>query len=409
MPKKYLNLEPGEVVRRTYKSDLFRGAFEGILSAGIQTFALFIAIRYFQAGQSVKSLIAAAPFIGMFLSLFLVHYAAGSRYSKSAWGAVPSFITGVCLILAGWSGSISWFALFVITGYVCRSALLPFLTSIYGDNYPPYSRAAYFSKPLILTVGFSAAFGFVGSSLLEWDLRYFSWLFTLLGLCGLGKGLAIYSMPSRLMEANDHKNPFSNLKYVFLDRSFGYVLFTWFLMGFANLWSLPLRVDYITSSEFGIEGSPLLVAFIITILPEVIRLIFTPFWARMFDRMNFIILRIILNLLFAAGVAGFFASNNVWIVGMGSALIGLAFSGGSIAWSLWVTKYAPPDKTAAYMSVHVCLTGVRGAIGPIVGYWTANRIGIFNFGWLSCAIMLFATALLIPEIKHGRRTSAPKL
>ena len=399
----YSTLSKQEITKKTFHCDLARGGFEGMLAAGSQTFCLFIAIRYFNAGETIKSLIAAAPFMGMFLSLILVHYAEGTGWRKSLLGALPSVLTGGCLIVAAWSKSVEMYALFIIIGYIGRSALLPFLTDIYGDNYPADKRGNFFSTPLILTVGISAAFGYVGSSLLEIDIEYFSWLFTLLGFCALAKAWAIYCMPSKNIEANSHWHPLANFKYVIQDRAFGYVLLTWFIMGFANLWTLPLRVDYVTSPEFGIEGSASFVALIITIIPDTIRMLFIPFWAKMFDRMNFVTLRIVLNLLFAIGVGSFFISKNPWVIGVGSGLIGLAFAGGSIAWSLWVTKYAPPGKTAAYMSVHVSLTGIRGTLGPMIGYWAYEKIGVVNVGLLSAAMMVVASLMLIPEIRHGRR------
>ena len=174
-------------------------------------------------------------------------------------------------------------------------------------------------------------------------------------------------------------------------------------MGFANLWTLPLRVDYVTAPEWGIEGSAIYVAMIITIIPETIRMILIPFWASLFDKMNFVVLRMTLNLLFGFGVLLFFITSNPWVIGMGSALIGAAFAGGSIAWNLWVTKYAPPGKAGAYMSVHVSLTGIRGTIGPILGYWAVNLIGARNIGIVSFVMMFFATLMLIPEIKHGAK------
>ncbi|MFQ5449151.1 MAG: MFS transporter [Nitrospinaceae bacterium] len=400
------SLLDADVTLKTYRYDLWRGGFEGVLSTGAQTFCLFIAIRYYHAGETVKSLIASAPFMGMFLSLILVHHAEGSRWRKSLWGALPATVTGLCLLLAAWVPFAEGFAFFVIVGYICRSALLPFLTDIYGDNYPPRQRGTYFSRSLILTVGVSAGFGFVGSSLLQLDLGHFHWLFTFLGLCGLGKAYAIYSMPSSPIEGNLHTNPFANLKYVIRDRSFGYVLVTWFIMGFANLWTLPLRVEYVTSSTYGIEGSAVLVALIITVIPDTMRMLFIPFWAKLFDTMNFVVLRMVLNILFAAGVGSFFITGNPWVIGMGAALIGFSFAGGSIAWNLWVTKYAPPGKTAAYMSVHVFLTGIRGTLGPLIGYWAIDQIGPVNIGLLSAGMMVLATVMLIPEIQLGKRGSA---
>lgn len=395
------NLE--EKTQKTYRGDLWRGGFEGVLSSGAQTFCLFIAIRFFHAGETTKALIAAAPFMGMFLSMVLLHYASFTQWKKSTWGALPSFITGGCLFIAAWTQSLTLFACTVIAGYICRSALIPFITEIYSDNYPPDKRAAFFSRPLLLTVGVAALSGFIGSWILELDIDNYHWLFTFLGLCAIGKAMAIISMPSETILNSSHTNPFGNMKYAIHDKSFGYVLLTWFIMGFANLWTLPLRVDYITAPQWGIEGSAIFVAMIITIIPETMRMLLIPFWASLFDKMNFVILRMILNLFFGFGILLFFVTSNPWIIGLGSAMIGAAFAGGSIAWNLWVTKYAPPGKTGAYMSVHVSLTGIRGTIGPIMGYWTVNLIGAQNIGILSFAMMLFATLMLIPEIKHGHR------
>jgi len=408
MPRSIELREPGgetleEKTVKTYHCDLWRGGFEGVLSSGAQTFCLFIAIRFFNAGETIKALIAAAPFMGMFLSMLLLHYASLTNWKKSTWGAIPSFITGGCLLIAAWAQSLTLFACLVIAGYICRSALLPFITEIYSDNYPPGKRATFFSKPLLLSVGIAALSGFIGSWFLELNINNYHWIFTFLGFCAFAKAVAIFSMPSEPIVDSPHTNPFGNMKYIIKDKSFGYVLLTWFIMGFANLWTLPLRVDYVTAPEWGIEGSAIYVAMIITIIPETIRMILIPFWASLFDKMNFVVLRMTLNLFFGFGVLLFFVTSNPWVIGMGSALIGAAFAGGSIAWNLWVTKYAPPGKAGAYMSVHVSLTGIRGTIGPILGYWTVNLIGARNIGIVSFAMMFFATLMLIPEIKHGAK------
>ena len=155
------NVNLTDKTQKTYLCDLWRGGFEGVLSSGAQTFCLFIAIRFFNAGDTTKALIAASPFMGMFLSMLLLHYASLTNWKKSTWGALPSLITGFCLILAAWAPSFILFACLVIAGYICRSALLPFITDIYGDNYPSDKRAAYFSKPLLLSVGIAALSGYI--------------------------------------------------------------------------------------------------------------------------------------------------------------------------------------------------------------------------------------------------------
>ena len=403
MPLEYSSLSSTELHKETYKYDLWRGFFEGIMSSGIQTFALFIAIRHYNAGERLKSIIAAAPFIGMILSLPLVYLTAGKGLKKSYCGAAPLVLSAIGLIIAAWTPILELYVLMISIAYICRGAVLPYLTSIYGDNYRKETRAKSFSKPLLLTVATSALFGLIGSLLLEINIINYRWVLTVVAISALAKAWAMSSIPTQTIEKVSHNNPFGSLAYTIKDKAFGYVLLTWFIMGFANLWVLPLRVDFIASSVYGIEASPLIVALIITIIPETMRFLFIPFWARLFDTMNFVVLRMILNILFGVGIALFFISKNLLVIGTGSALIGLAFAGGSIAWTLWVTKYAPPGKVSSYMSVHVCLTGIRGTIGPMIGYWTAAQVGVTTTGWISCGLMFIATIMLFPEIKHGRR------
>ena len=147
MPSEYSSLTTSELHRKTYKYDLWRGFFDGVLSSGIQTFALFIAIRYYNAGEGLKSLIAAAPFIGMILSLPLVHYTAGKGLKKSWCSAVLSALASVCLIIGAWIPSLEFYALMITIGYISRSVAIPYLTSIYSDNYPHHKRGESFSKP----------------------------------------------------------------------------------------------------------------------------------------------------------------------------------------------------------------------------------------------------------------------
>jgi hypothetical protein len=49
------------------------------------------------------------------------------------------------------------------------------------------------------------------------------------------------------------------------------------------------------------------------------------------------------------------------------------------------------------------VSGIRGTIGPMIGYWTAAQVGATMTGWISCGLMIRATIMLLPEIKHGRK------
>jgi len=401
------NLSPELLAQKTFRWDLLRGLFRGILTSGTQTFVLFIAIRYFHTGLFSKSLIGSAPYIGMIFSLLLFHYAATTELKKSVCASLPVVICGVLLVLSTASDSIWPYTLCVVLALILLNAIDPFVTSIYNDNYPANRRGVLYSKVVMVMVLTSVLSGFFGSSLMDKDPDFYRWVLLAMGIAGLGCAYALWHFPSHQIEVHNHTNPFSNLKIVLEDRSFGYVLLTWFIMGFANLWVLPLRVDYLASSTYGIEGSALFVATLVTIIPELMKAFSAPLLAQLFDRLNFIYLRMIINVIFGCGIAIFFLTKDPFVIAIGSVLIGIAFGGGSVAWGLWVTKYAPPGKVGAYMSVHVFLTGVRGTLGPLIGFWTVRHIGPTAIGMVSLSLMILATLMLIPEIKHGRGKNIP--
>jgi MFS family permease len=119
--------------------------------------------------------------------------------------------------------------------------------------------------------------------------------------------------------------------------------------------------------------------------------------------MNFFTLRVTLNMGFAIGVLAFFLSNSFWGLVTGAVVYGISNAGGDVAWSLWVTKFAPPERVADYMSVHTFLTGVRGVLAPALGFAAAGHLSMELLAGLSAALILAGSALLLPEIKWGRK------
>ena len=86
----------------------------------------------------------------------------------------------------------------------------------------------------------------------------------------------------------------------------------------------------------------------------------------------------------------------------GAVVFGISNAGGDVAWSLWVTKFAPPDRVADYMAVHTFLTGVRGVLAPAVAFYAAGHWTMGALAALSSGLILAATLLLIPEIRSGK-------
>lgn len=76
-------------------------------------------------------------------------------------------------------------------------------------------------------------------------------------------------------------------------------------MGFANLAMLPLRVEYLANPKYKLELTVGMVAVLTGVVPNLARLVLSPVWGWLFDRMNFFVLRVTLNLGFAIGILTF--------------------------------------------------------------------------------------------------------
>ena len=166
---------------------------------------------------------------------------------------------------------------------------------------------------------------------------------------------------------------------------------------------IPIRVEYLTNPVYGLEQNALTIATLILVIPNVFRLLLNPFWGWLFDRINFFLLRAVLNLFFAVGILIFFSSDKLLGMAIGQIFFGIAHAGGDIAWGLWVTKLAPPNKVADYMSVHTFFTGVRGVLAPVLGFSVlASGLAIGSLSLISAGLIVISAILLIPTIKQTR-------
>jgi hypothetical protein len=179
-------------------------------------------------------------------------------------------------------------------------------------------------------------------------------------------------------------------------------MIVWMLMGFANLMMTPLRIEYLANPLYGLALTPQEIALLTVIIPALVRLLLSPAWGWLFDRMNFFVLRITINLAFAASILVFFTGDSWLGLVLGAVVFGIAISGGDVAWSLWVTKFAPAHLVADYMSVHTFFTGVRGVLAPLLAFQLVTRISIASMGMVCTSLIVAASLILVPELLRRR-------
>lgn len=366
------------------------------------TFLLLIAVRWFSAGETAKALVAGGGSFGLILSPVAVSLVARVGWPSAQAASRISALGAICFVAMALVPRLPVFVIGSILGMTASAAAIPLLTQIYQDNYPEKARGHFFSRTVMIRIGAAALFSDLAGRALSDNIHLFRWLLLVFAAAFAFASWCLAQYPSRRLTARGGTHPLRALRFARTDALFRRTLICWMLMGFANLMMLPMRVEYLANPKYGLALDVGQIAFLTGVVPNLARLVMSPIWGWLFDRMNFFALRITLNLGFAIGIMAFFTSTDSTGLILGAIIFGISNAGGDVAWSLWVTKFAPPDHVADYMSVHTFFTGVRGVLAPLVAFHAARVLEIHALGWMATGLIALSSALLIPEIRYGR-------
>ncbi len=385
----------------TYKLDLLRAPLAGILEAGWTTFGLLVAIRFFDAPEGIKAVIAGAGPLGFLLAPAFLYTAARLNWSTSQAGGLTLCASAVLIWGVVFAPNLWFFAAFLVGAQIFGVQQNTLSAQIYSSNYGAQERGSRVALPFVLVAIAATGFAFVGGAILDWKLQNYPLIFAIMGLAAVGAALCFAKFPSTPLSLQAVKRPLQSLGLVGTDRLFGYLLFAWMLLGMGNLMTLPLRVEYLADPRYGINANNTVIALLLLIIPATCRILSTHLWGRLFDRLKLMTTRNLLNLCFLLSTSFFFFENIYWLA-LSMAALGFATGGGKIMWSLWVTKLASSDKVAGYMSVHMFLTGVRGVLAPFLGYWMLSASNPQLAGAGSAALIILAS-ILFTLVRHHPR------
>ena len=394
----------------TFRYEAFRAVAGGVLETASGTFLLLIAVRWFEAGAFAKGCVAAGAGLGYVLAPALVTAVEAARLPVARAAARLALVGAAALGLAALVPHLVVFVAGSMAGIAAAGAMHPLLTQIYQDNYPARSRGRYFSQTMVIRIASAAAFSAGAGSLLAADLGYFRAVLAIFAAALAFSSWCLHRIPSAELHVSGGRHPFRALRHVKHDAVFRTTLIAWMLMGFANLMMLPLRVEYLANPAYALALPADTIALLTGVVPNLARLVMSPIWGWLFDRANFFVLRIVLNVGFAVGVASFFASDTMTGFLFAAIVQGVSSAGGDLAWSLWVTKVAPPQRVAEYMSVHTFFTGVRGLFAPMLGFFLVAHWSVTAMGFVAAGLILAASAVLVPEARRHdlvRRPAAP--
>jgi MFS family permease len=369
------------------------------------TFLLIILVRHFHGSGVDKSIVAAAGNSGLLLTPGLLFLSRRLGLSSPKTLSLLLACSSILFFIASSVSSAAVFVTLVALGVLLPATASPLLTSILNNNYPPHKRGQLYAQNQAIRIATSILFGGLAGWFISGAIELY-WV--LIIVFGGALAWASYTF-SQIPGDNESASPtslFSCFRYLATDSLLRNTTISWMLLGFGNLMMLPLRVEYLANPRYGLNLSELEIALFVSILPNVARLGGTRVWGRLFDSMNFFTLRMVLNLSFLTGIISFFLTDAPIALGISALIFGFSTSGGDVAWTLWVTKFAPADKVADYMTVHTFFTGIRGLLAPFTAFTLLGVLSIQSLSVISAGLILTATLLLF-SIREGAKNRTP--
>lgn len=389
--------------KTTFHWDCVRGALAGIIETGYGGFALVIAIGFFQAPDTVKGIVAAASPLGLLFTPLSLSWFSKLNQPVSKIASTVSLVSGVLLLGAAFAQNLVGFLVPACLSFALAAQITPLLVHIWAENYPANKRGAYLSISMMMSVAAAFCFSMFGGWLLDRDIETYRWVLGAIAVCYLLTGFALRQVPSTPLQRSSSENPLRNLGYAIEDKVFGVMLLGWMFLGFGNLMVLPLRVEYLLQPEYGIMASKLWVMLITIAIPAFFRFMTSRIWGYFFDRIDFMILRMVLNAMIMLSILLFLTTREIWIIVCAAAVLGTAMAGANLSWSLWVTKFAPPDKSPAYMSVHTFLTGIRGVLAPFLGFYLISGLGAKQTAVIGATLVLCSIVIVFLLYRSQRK------
>jgi hypothetical protein len=386
--------------RRTFILDNLRAWPGGCLETLAMTFVVLIAVRVFDADAWQKATLVAASSCGLLLSLFPVQLVRRTGISVNLGTALLWIISAGGLFVAVIGGdSFKVFLPAMVVALLCITLSIPLMSQIYRKHYPDRSRGRLFASTAVVRKASALIVALVFGKVLENDLEDFRLILLIYAICCvLMAGCVLAIRPVYLRRSNQVRL-FGALEHLRNDRIFRSLLTSWMILGFGNLLCWSIFVEYVSNPAYGYELTEFTIAFITGSLPEIMFLLTVVIWGIVFDRVNFFLVRMILNVFFMCGVLFYFFGEGMWALCVGISLHGIGRAGGNIAWSLWVTKFAKADQVAEYMSVHTFMCGVRGVIAPFVAFPVIALLGPRVIGGAGFILIMIATLMIWPHLR----------
>jgi len=355
-----------------------------------------VAQKAFDAPSGVVALLESAPHAAAVTSIFwasLMHGRDRVRFVSATMLGLILCVALAALVPASPLG-LTMLVLFVLGARCCFIGMVTGRTELWRSNYPRDARThatgVFTIVTTIVLVTTTIALGLTldraeasGNAVVAYRVFYLAAAaIACLGVVSYSRvrwrGRRAMLDYERAVERRDRPGLRAMWRVLRSDRDYRRYMNAQMVMGVANL-AAQAPVVVVVHELFGLPYTTSLVAT--TIAPKTATVLAIPLWSRLLRRFHIVEFRAIHSWSFVIGnglVGVAVLTLNLPLLIAARALVGAGLAGGNLAWSLGHHDFAPKDQSNTYMGVHVLLTGIRGAIAPVLGVALLEYVG----GWV---------------------------
>lgn len=336
-------------------------------------------------------------FIGLLCSLGYVQL--GNRFNPMRLLVFSDSLSALCLFAVGLYGIGAFegalpLAILATAATGINAIGVPLISATYSHIYPARMRGRIVSLTRMVH-GLGGLLSLVIlSRILERAPDSLAWIFPLAGVFVIVAVLRFAGM-KEIAGMHVNKRSLKGLIGVLArDKQFRRFQFFQFILGCANLASLPLLAVYV-KQELNL---PVDVAVLIVgngAVEMAVVLLSVRFHGSLFDRLGVVRHRVLASVLIGGGFVVWAFTRDVWMGVLAGVLIGLGRAGGGVVWTIGSLYFARKGDEGLYSGVHTSLTGLRGIIAPLGGLWLFETwfTGQYRAYFLVMAGMMFFSAL----------------
>jgi MFS family permease len=392
--------------RATLVYDGRAGFWSGVFN-GLAMPLVGVVGRRLGMSAGMLALLMASQFLGLLLNLWFGHLArSGNVAAYVFWpGAVSRASLGLVALVAA-PGP---FLLVMAFYFIVSSLGGPAYSSLMRSNYSDAHRARAMGHIRIMLMAASALCAAFAGAVLQAFPGAYRILFPAAAAAGVASMLLFRKVrprrrPEALMAASSGGQSFrDSLALIGRDKPFLVYMAIYFIIGFPDKVVIPLEplrlVDEL-GAGYGAAG------FVLGTLPLLGAILGYFLCTRLANRTDPFILVMAAGILSSTRFLGFALAAVPAHLVPGAFLNGMANAGWDLLPFFTILLFADQSRLGLYMGFFNTLVGLRGLIGPVLGGFLYESLGmrISDIYWLAFAMEIAGAALILPFLASMRRS-----